>query len=569
MKKTEHDFKLDDNIIYSIIQKQAGTLQKAFLELVMNSIDAGASKVDIRFDGYSFEMVDDGKGFENEEMIHSFFGTFGTPHTEGDCTYGKFRMGRGQIMAFSKNNWYSNVFSMEVDVKNNGTKYNLKTDNDFFNGCKISGTLYDELEPYEIKTFEDELKSFVKFSQIPIHLNGNTISENINDISWDLDTEDAYIKVSETQKLRVYNLGVKVCEYSSYNIGFGGTIVSKKQLEVNFARNDILTKSCPVWKGIKKDIDEILLKKSKKSIKRNTDLSEEERVVLSKKLITGELDYEMGRKLKLFEDVNGKFLTIIKLLKEKSVTKAKRYSGLGDKVQMRKLAFVLNEKVLDNFGCGTLKELFEKLSIVIKDNSGYHSNFHSDRESLYQERVLHENIDVFAEAIKTSKDILEEKDLTLRQQLTLKVLRRYEKDIRYLVNSFSSPKSSKRKIVAGRSQVADGWTDGATYIAVEYEKLKLGQKGTQGFTNLALLLLHEYIHIESDLKTHSHNAVFYEIYHNASMFSNVWNSYTRSIGDIAQSMTKTYFLELEKNQIKVPQTSMILSSKAYKALFRK
>lgn len=62
----EH-FEIDKNILYSVIAKQAGTVQKAFLELVMNSIDAGASKVDIEFDGKRFSVLDDGKGFESED----------------------------------------------------------------------------------------------------------------------------------------------------------------------------------------------------------------------------------------------------------------------------------------------------------------------------------------------------------------------------------------------------------------------------------------------------------------------------------------------------------------------
>ncbi|WP_152184849.1 ATP-binding protein [Sulfurimonas indica] len=264
----EHDFKIDDNIIYSIIQKQAGTLQKAFLELIMNSIDAEASKVEITFDGYNFEVLDDGKGFESEETIHKFFGTFGTPHNEGDSTYGLFRMGRGQIMAFSKNSWHSNVYSMYVDVKNNGTKYNLKSNCERLDGCKISGTLYDELEPFEVKGFEKELKEFIKFSQIPVYLNGEMISSKIEDIKWDIVNDDAYIKLDNKRNLAVYNLGVKVREYSSWDIGYGGIIVSKKPLEVNFARNDILKKSCSVWKSVQSEIKILLGKKSSESSKK-------------------------------------------------------------------------------------------------------------------------------------------------------------------------------------------------------------------------------------------------------------------------------------------------------------
>ncbi len=568
MSAQEHDFKIDNNIIYSIIQKQAGTLQKAFLELIMNSIDAGASKVDISFNGLEFEITDDGVGFEDEDVIHSFFGTFGTPHKEGDATYGKFRMGRGQIMAFSQNSWFSNVFSMDVDIKNNGTKYGFRRNNKYVEGCRITGTLYEELEPYEIRGFLDDLKVLLKFSQIPIFYNNELISEDIKEVKWDIVTDEAYIKIDNNRKLNVYNLGVKVCDYSSYNMGFGGIVVSRQQLEVNFARNDILIKSCPIWKKIKTTIANELLKTSKESIKKDADLNDEQRAVMSKRFITGEIEYSVGRSLKLFEDVNSKKYTLSRILKEKSISVAQGNSGLGDKVHIRKLAFVLDKEVLENFGCSSLKELFEKLHTLVVDNTNYmQKKFKSDRDNIYIDRVLHEDIESFSEVIKTSKLLVDEKNLTVKQQLALKVLNKYEKDIRILVNKFSSPKVEKRKIVAGESQIADGWTDGKTYIAIQRDLLNLAQKGSDGFTSLAMLLLHEYIHRDSDTKTHVHNAIFYEIFHNIAI-RNGYCNYCKNIGTIIFSMTKTYFLELEKNQIKVPQTAMILSSKAYKQLFK-
>ena len=125
----KREFKLHKDILWSIIQSQSGTLGKAVLELVMNSIDAGATSVDITLSGKNISVSDDGKGFTNRGEIEQFFETFGTPHTKGDATYGRFRMGRGQIMAFSKNDWQSGEFAMQVDIKNCGLNYNLTTGN--------------------------------------------------------------------------------------------------------------------------------------------------------------------------------------------------------------------------------------------------------------------------------------------------------------------------------------------------------------------------------------------------------------------------------------------------------
>ena len=40
-------------------------------------------------------------------------------------------------------------------------------------------------------------------------------------------------------------------EIPQYKLGCGGEVVSKQQLKVNFARNDI-QHDCPIWKVVKK-----------------------------------------------------------------------------------------------------------------------------------------------------------------------------------------------------------------------------------------------------------------------------------------------------------------------------
>jgi hypothetical protein len=113
-------------ILYSIIKSQAGSLSKALLEAVMNAVDAGATKCSIKLDSSSFEVKDNGKGFSSRQEILDFFETFGTPHTEGDARYGKFRMGRGQMFSFGINTWQTGHFTMVVDIKGKGLDYSLK-----------------------------------------------------------------------------------------------------------------------------------------------------------------------------------------------------------------------------------------------------------------------------------------------------------------------------------------------------------------------------------------------------------------------------------------------------------
>lgn len=593
MTQKTHDFKIDQNILYSIIAKQAGTLQKAFLELAMNSIDAGATSIKIEFNGREFSFYDDGKGFENEEEIHKFFGTFGTPHDEGDAIYGKFRMGRGQIMAFAKNQWQSNTFFMDVDIKNRGIKYDFESHREFLDGCKITGTLYEELEPYEVKEFEKEFKEFIKFSQIPIYLNDELISENLDAVKWDIVTDDAYMQIDNKRNLTVYNLGVKVREYTGWDIGFGGIVVSKKPLEVNFARNDILRKSCPVWKNIQKEINALLKERSAASVNKNTNLTDGERAVMSRKFITGEIAYIEGRRLKLFTDVQGRHHTLTKLLSCKKITVSDKYNRIGNKVHERGISFVLDDGIFENFGVKTIEELLKALREQcynswkgMKHGTKDSNKVFKDMDTFKLERLIVEDIEEFKEQINTSSIRLDKKDLLLKQQLTLDILNKQEKKIRNLLNRYCQPKARKREIIAGESELAEAWTDGETYIAISKELLNLGTLGTPGFTKLVEILLHEYIHRDNDLQSHSHDFVFYKIFHEVSQhhlskhrwgfindegnreYSSYLHNDKDSLGYIAFTMTKSYFALLEKNQIRIPQGAMTLSTKAYNQLFR-
>ena len=95
-------FKMHPDLLFSVIKSQAGTQEKAILEAVMNAVDAGATKCEIKIDENGYSIVDDGKGFVSRQEVDEFFETFGTPHKEGDATYGRFRMGRGQLFALDR-----------------------------------------------------------------------------------------------------------------------------------------------------------------------------------------------------------------------------------------------------------------------------------------------------------------------------------------------------------------------------------------------------------------------------------------------------------------------------------
>ena len=101
------------------MREQAGSLSKALSELVMNSIDAGATRINLTIDKDRFSLDDDGHGFTSLDQLENFFEVFGTPHEKGDAYYGRFRIGRGQIMSYARTVWRSGPFEMRVDIEAN------------------------------------------------------------------------------------------------------------------------------------------------------------------------------------------------------------------------------------------------------------------------------------------------------------------------------------------------------------------------------------------------------------------------------------------------------------------
>src|ERR1041385_2565716 len=76
------NFRMHEKLLLDVIRKQAGTIQKACLEAVMNSIEAGAGEVIVEINTSTILITDNGRGFQSRQEIEQFFETFGQPHTE-------------------------------------------------------------------------------------------------------------------------------------------------------------------------------------------------------------------------------------------------------------------------------------------------------------------------------------------------------------------------------------------------------------------------------------------------------------------------------------------------------
>ena len=549
-------FKMHPDLLFSVIKAQAGTHEKALLEAVMNAVDAGATQCDIKLNDKGYIITDNGKGFTDRSEIENFFETFGTPHKEGDATYGKFRMGRGQLFAFSRTVWHSNSFIMDVCIKTKGLDYIFKEKQKKFDGCKITGTWHEKLKQNDILTLSRELKLLVKYMQIPIIFNGELISSDAKEQKWDKETPNAYIKVSHSSGvLSVYNLGALVCHYPASKFGVGGIVVAKTRLNVNFARNDILINDCKVWKNISKTLNELMgVETKKKSV-----LTDAERIAMVNNLLGGINFLSEYFSKGIFTDICSKKTNIRSLLK---INRLSFSSGsyetriTEEKIHTQEISFILDSSMLERFGVNSPEQFVEKINELIDINNNeygkysYHEKAGAGLSRIYEKfnpTIL--PTEKLLKSFNSTFEFKNDKSLNKKEKCIIKCLNEVSVNVCYMIDSYVMKKENTsyndmhkhtiRKISIGLSKVAAAWTDGLTYVAFSDDTIK-----NYCPTKLIHLLIHEYCHNESTNETHSHGIEFYEMFHDIL----VVNSY--SVSNTIQRLRTLLLGEFTRNGIK-------------------
>lgn len=193
-------FELDPQIIHHIIYSQAGSIGKAVIELIMNSVDAGAKQVSVEITAEGFVCRDDGR----------------------------FRLGRGQIMAHARTLWGSNLWQMSVDTREMGYNYDLDELTTAVPGCSVRGEWYEPLSSQERLSCLQEIRDLVRYTPVIVSLNGAVITRQPALEKWDAEDDEAWYRLREEGAVAIYNQGVLVRHDPGHQWGVGGRIVSKK-----------------------------------------------------------------------------------------------------------------------------------------------------------------------------------------------------------------------------------------------------------------------------------------------------------------------------------------------------
>ncbi len=304
-----HTFEADENIVAHLIFNQGNNVAKALCELVMNSVDAGARTVWLDIHSAGFECRDDGNGFKDRADILTNFKRFGTPHVAGDATHGRFRLGRGQIMSFSKVTWRSGSYAMSVDVRRTqNMSFVLAEGEAPVSGCLVAGEWYapharqnnaemgrnrhslfisednrgetGRLPNYLLLGILSEVEHMLKFIDCNLILNGREIGmPSIKKAiasgrlaPWSKETDTAYYQKEDTSGyLLLYSQGVLVGTFTGRSpvlvgtYGFGGTITTKLPLRLNTSRTEIMLETCEVWQSVLEDLAQMQMREGEKT----------------------------------------------------------------------------------------------------------------------------------------------------------------------------------------------------------------------------------------------------------------------------------------------------------------
>jgi len=518
-------FKSHANLLYDVVMRQAGTLEKSILEGIMNSIDKGANKVVIELTNEHYSITDNGEGIKTAQELEEFFQTFGTPHEldedgfSTDARFARFRIGRGQIFAFGANKWTTNQFQMIVDIKRRGLEdWDLLTYPDSLHqGCKVEVELYDTLSASDILEAKNRITQFCKYVEEEVILNEKQINTPPSSLTWDDENELAYFKQSKSdyKGLEIYQQGVYVETIPPDTFGISGIIVTKAELKLNQARNQVM-RSCNRWKKVQ----ELLQEKGDDNIKTKKELNEfEKSKILADvaKGITTLFSDSKGKTYRLFRDCSRKDWSANMISQAISrgvlqptasnaipITFGNCFGKKEDKVSQHRTAIVLTEQLLvttgftpEEFITNILSRLVEKRIELIDLEEAY--------QKIYQESVY---------------QILPKKDLKLVEKILLKSLQNGSWYIAYHLKckGYLDNKAPCRPVHIGKSNVADGWTDGENYIAINQEFLQ-GLPYPYNVTSwckIAHLILHEYLHESEDVETHIHTPEFYRNFHDFS-----------------------------------------------------
>lgn len=480
-------------LLQDVIKRQAGSLQKAVLEGVMNSIDAKATSCSVTVEKTKVTISDNGQGFRTKEEVDNWFASFGFAHNADEQKqYGAFRMGRGQLFAFGKNSWSTNNFRMTVDFDSNAEAFGFEYVDVPTDGCTVEIQLTTVLSDWDLTRIVGEIrKTTCWVDGVELLVNGVSVVESRPVVNWHIDKPDYRFGTvaDETWYLKLFNQGVHIKDNSASEFGVAGVLQFKTSPKVNFARNDVMS-DCPIWKAAQKDLHEFACA----DVLASKRISPGQRAGVLSKLASGLVSVKPYRRLPLISVGSGPRTSLESLMETRlPICVEDEGSVVGDGAHRSGKAFVVTKATMRELGFNKPCQLTEWLNTMAGESTRY---------------KLGDASEIMLDSL--TADILPAKSYTTAERKWLK-LGNYGQEIFIKSASWYPP---KREQFVGQSEAYDAWTDGNTYVAYNRLFLKQLKFTSSGRLRFGQALLHELCHYESSANAGLHGFSFYEEFHN-------------------------------------------------------
>lgn len=502
MRTEIRKFTMHQNMLRDVIERQAGSLDKAVLEGVMNLIEAEASEGLITITNDQLIVRDDGHGFSSKDEILKCFEVFGKSDERKslEARWAEFQMGRGQLMAFGVTTYRTNTFEMRVDLRScrDDIEYALTEGLEHLPGCTVTVELYDPLDEATLGEVIENVGRNVRYTPVPVYVNGDLVSKDPREEKWFRETEIAYYSLGGWN-LSVYNLGVHVRSLTEKTAGMNGVVVSKKRLKLTFGRNEVIT-SCAVWAEIQAEL-KVIVKESLLNVK--TPSAEQVKYIITNWLL-GLFEARDFLKCNIFRDTNGKRWSLDAIIEQRIPYYSfdAKHSIKADKVMQSGVALMLDEKfTAECFSCFVGKTHHKAFGVLQK----LFAALENGEIRFKQHRLIYRSADDLYEELEDSHTIIPETQLTTKEVALLSIFNHWSA---WYADAFGHEPA--RRFVIGLSDTAGAWTDARGYIAFDRHYLMKAVTSLGGWCQVMLDWAHEYAHIDGDHLTH--DDAFFERY---------------------------------------------------------
>lgn len=612
-------FDVHPEIIRQFIWKQHGGVSKSIIELIQNSIDAKATKIDVTITSRGFIVEDNGHGFKSEEEVMRYFRVFGQPQ-ESDKEFGTFRVGRGQILALAHTQWQSNSYKMDVNLNSDDSElcFLYSKLESPVNGCMVSGTWF---KPITVREVLNAVMVECAYLKVNLTLNTQPILKRFDSSVIYSDDELDVLHVKSDSGIRYYNKGIFVChDYSET----GYHVVSKsKQFELNTARNFIIAND-----KLKSKALHFIQKHKSENHKKTKEhrWTVPERKEALEYLLRNHEDMDIEDVVEylympIIREAEGEYTSLYGLYLSQVIVVRNNYEksyipsflaskGLKRPSEIKWVNYIADEDTcvfMDSewiesislsrhngerffngqrlsYSSSSSEYLFSELGILLSRVSNAIINTKDQIEGFFDWGLnalkgMHSMQNValqFKPLIKSlegDENRVQDASLEENELDVLNIIRKTNKQV------FQNP----RDIFVGTSNRAEAWTDGESHITLNYELIeKLANQtfsaGNTAETHLALLLIHEYGHKEASIETLDHSFEFYKQFHDATFSQTKGPMYARDEINLIAAFVhvmraKTSYHHRKKTQEKIDNKSYSLEelkrpSFTHRGLFR-